>query len=37
MIIGSADDLINAGEIGRAFDTGEVRFSSALRRFELVG
>ena len=33
---GTADALIVAGHVGRAFDTGAVRFSPTLGRFELV-
>lgn len=36
MTTGSADHLIEAGEIGRAFNTQAVRFSPQLGRFELV-
>jgi iron complex transport system ATP-binding protein len=35
LAIGSAEELIAAGRIGAAFDTGEVAFSAARRRFEL--
>ena len=33
--VGSSEDLIASGSIGRAFDTDAVRFSSKLGRFEL--
>jgi len=36
MKTGTAQDLIAAGDIGRAFDTAAVRFSARLGRFELV-
>ena len=34
--VGTSDDLIASGNIGRAFDTDAVRFSSKLGRFELL-
>lgn len=37
MRVGTADTLIAAGDIGRAFDTAAVRFSPDLGRFELNG
>ena len=36
LAVGTADDLIAAGHVGRAFDSDAVRFSPALGRFELV-
>lgn len=36
LVTGTADALIAAGEVGRAFDTDAVRFSPTLGRFELV-
>ncbi|MXO66698.1 ABC transporter ATP-binding protein [Altericroceibacterium endophyticum] len=36
MRVGSASELIEAGDIGRAFDTPAVHFSRELGRFELV-
>jgi iron complex transport system ATP-binding protein len=37
LAVGTADDLIKEGAIGRAFDSSEVRFSAERGRFELVG
>lgn len=36
LVTGTADELIAAGDVGRAFDTDAVRFSPRLARFELV-